>query len=94
MWIGFRVILTFTFVWLAPELGRTDNHQVALGLDGGHPAIARVLAGIRRAYGTLKKPEIRTGGGAWRVRRARGSRPVAFIMSANLARRHMTTKSP
>jgi hypothetical protein len=52
MWIGFRVILTFTFVWLAPELGRTDNHQVALGLDGGHPAIARVLAGIRRAYGT------------------------------------------
>ena len=52
MWIGFRVILTFTFVWLAPELGRTDNHQVALGLDGGHPAIARVLAGIRRANGT------------------------------------------
>ena len=66
-------------------------HRTAgLGLDGDHPAIARVLAGIRRAYGTLKKPEIRTGGGAWRVRRARGSRPVAFILSANLARRHMT----
>ena len=28
-------------------------HRTAgLGLDGGHPAIARVLAGIRRAYGT------------------------------------------
>src|SRR5215469_13400381 len=31
----------------------TVAHRTAgLGLDGGHPAIARVLAGIRRAYGT------------------------------------------
>ena len=31
----------------------TVAHRTAgLGLDSGHPAIARVLAGIRRAYGT------------------------------------------
>ena len=31
----------------------TAAHRIAgLGLDGGHPAIARVLAGIRRANGT------------------------------------------
>jgi site-specific recombinase XerD len=31
----------------------TAAHRIAgLGLDGGHPAIAQVLAGIRRTYGT------------------------------------------
>ena len=34
----------------------TAAHRMAgLGLDGGHPAIARVLAGIRRAYGTRQQ---------------------------------------
>ena len=34
----------------------TAAHRMAgLGLDGGHPAIARVLAGIRRAYGTQQQ---------------------------------------
>jgi len=34
----------------------TVAHRTAgLGLDSGHPAIARVLAGIRRAYGTQQQ---------------------------------------
>jgi len=34
----------------------TAAHRTAgLGLDSGHPAIARVLAGIRRAYGTQQQ---------------------------------------
>jgi site-specific recombinase XerD len=34
----------------------TGAHRIAgLGLDGRHPAIARVLAGIRRAYGTRQE---------------------------------------